>query len=233
MGNFLTARCTDIARNDSHSGVDQFTRVSVTISDALSIALMFVAGAMYKDNVAAKKRARVLAMSQGDVAQGNGVALLADGSTEQASPGFLRVCLWAGLAPPLRMGDTFYASGVLGSFYTPLRVFLIARLGALAIGVIPGMLAGVPSLVTQLAQGVYYHRVKRDFRSWARARDPSGGQAAEVSCSGAGREFCADVLGYSFCCCLMARADAREVDEFYRVPMDGCFSVVDGPVRVG
>lgn len=236
-GNYLTATFTDVTPDKGlTSGVTAWTRVSTTIGDSLNIALLFVAGAAYKAGVAEKRRAKVLLVSQGGAAEHAVGAALHDRAPGPTPLAVLPVCLWAALATPLRMGDTFYASGILGSFYTPLWVLFLARVAALGIGAVPGMYGGVPSLVTQLAQGIYYHGVRQDLRQWVRARDLCIGDHPEAhgsTCLRRGLDFCVDVVGYAFCCCLMARADARLVDERSGTQMAGCLSIIGAPVHVG
>ena len=80
-------------------------------------------------------------------------------------------------------------------------MFIAARLAALAIGLVPGAVSGTPSLITQLAQGVYFAACRRS--TW---------EALELSEEVRGGGWCWDVLGYSFLCPLLVLEDAEITD---------------------
>merc|ERR1712048_468573 len=117
------------------------------------------------------------------------------------------------------MGDSLSAAGVVG-FWTPLTAFILARIGALLIGAIPGAPGGSPSITTQLILGAVFAKWRHDFHQ--KLGKPARG------CPG----VCKDVLCYASCCCIATAIDAETIDNATGVHMKWC-SLVGEPVCTG
>ncbi|CAD7965428.1 unnamed protein product [Amoebophrya sp. A25] len=74
--------------------------------------------------------------------EGTEVSPQENGRTSSSSNSYLLV--WSSLFPAIRMGDNFAALSVLG-YWRLLQILALARLGALGIGAVPGMVSGTPS----------------------------------------------------------------------------------------
>lgn len=202
--------------------VDEFTRISTTITDAILIVFFFALAWHYERSIRAGGDTPLLA--------GPGAVPIADGGSgtttgaqdepQQQRKWSLQAtdAVWSALLTPVRMADTFYSSGAFASFYRPVQVFAAARIGALLIGLIPGVIGGVPSTSVQLAQALYFAAAKQRMdRAMAKPEQAS---------------YPADVARYCFCKCIQVYEDARAVDNFRGVEYTGCCTqaVVGPPV---
>mmetsp|Transcript_29621 Transcript_29621/g.81064 ORF Transcript_29621/g.81064 Transcript_29621/m.81064 type:complete len:255 (+) Transcript_29621:72-836(+) len=195
--------------NTTLPGVSKATRISTTISDVIEITCLFIVGVYYQQAFTDKRPRLRTSDTEPFVESKHLPQASMRGTWTQRLPTYL----WSALAPYLRMGDSFHAAGVV-NFWVPLAMHLLARIGALLVGAIPGVAGGAPSLLTQLGQGLVYAKWRRDLNQ-ALGVQPSG-------CPGA----CTDGVCYAFCCCLMAAEDAEAVDAALGVRMT-CCSLVD------
>jgi hypothetical protein len=267
LTNILLTACgtdsEDAANDVPWYGVSTYVRISTTIGDIIDICLMAMLGVLYQRNITAKRGSvEYIRAAEADPA---GEASMTTGfglygrvflQQEKANAGDLavsdlegsnsnpnsvgswgRLAIWSALATPLRMGDTFYAAGVFRSPWFPLQLYTLARIGALGVGWLPQMYGGVPSLVTQLMQGVVFARVRYKLEQNVRVlRNVNGvGEASDSADSGSQSwaYHSRNVLGYSCCCCFMAIDDAEVVDSIEKVKMSGILDVfVGAPIRM-
>jgi hypothetical protein len=108
------------------------------------------------------------------------------------------------------MGDTYSAVGV-ANFWAPWSVYVGARIGALIIGAIPGMIGGVPTFSMKVMQSVFYATWRKGLR------ERLGAPVAHSKLA-----FLKDVALYTFLpWCLIAQ-EAWEVDRAAGLKISGC-----------
>merc|ERR1711924_289249 len=95
---------------------------------------------------------------------------------------------------------TLYSLNV-APFWRPLQALIAARVAALAIGLLPGVVSGVPSISTQLALGVLFAQYRKALELGQVGGAPKGTQA-----------WVMDVFGYAFWAPLLVIEDAEIVD---------------------
>ena len=194
-------------------GIDPTLRFSTTAADALRIGFWWQLGRWYqKHEMEATKLPPFEATPTSDYQT-------VEHAIEHAWPSrkWWELAVWSTLAWPLRMGHTLEAAGFKATFWQPLQFYAFSRVGALAIGAVPGCIGGVPSLTTSLCLGLAYammyrERLERNLESrMARARMDQG--AAMFSDSGFGSSDWGyrlqTVLGYGYFTCFMVLWDAE------------------------
>jgi len=183
---------------DSGVGITPSMRILTSIEDTLTVLFLLTVGCCYKSLVTNRRTQLPYANLP------SGCSLASAPHDFHASclscGGNLSICAWSCLAWSVRMGDTYHAAGVT-NFWTPLAVYVGARIGALIIGTIPGMVGGVPTFSMKIMQAFFFAR-------WRQAlRERLGAPAVWSS-----RVFVKDALLYIFLpFCLIAQ-EAQTVD---------------------
>ncbi|CAJ1330163.1 unnamed protein product [Effrenium voratum] len=205
-------------------GVTQSTRVVTTVSDVLVTVVMFAMAWFYQRAVTSKRG------TANDLGFSRPLLELPGEGCSSANSDRHLCCLyfWASAVTPIRVADNFRAANVL-SFWTPLWVYLLSRVAALAIGLVPGMLGGIPSLSTQLAQGLFFALRRPQLIQSVEEMQSSLGEESHLE--DRSQDVGRNLVTYSFLCCWMAVADAEVVDSVERLRLEGCQAVVGRPVR--
>lgn len=171
-------------------GVDPHIRVWTSVKDTLELGVLAAVAACHLTAVTSRRPP---------------LAQLEKRRPASAEPSRGHYYLLSGLATQVRMGDAFAALEVT-SFWTPLLVFALGRLAAYAVGLVPGMPSGGPSITTQMVTGYVF----AGHRAQLRARLAQLQEPLPPSWS---TSFVEDWLCYAWCCCFVAAEDALAVDE--------------------
>ncbi|CAE7245412.1 unnamed protein product [Symbiodinium sp. CCMP2592] len=180
-------------------GIDPGTIHFTYAKDSLEILLLILLGVIYKRRVTDKRR-----------------QLPAPGPRRDfQTPAFsccdhLGTFLYSFILQQVRMGDTYELAGVVW-FWAPTLVFIASRIIANLMGLVPGMIAGLPTTSMFFFQGLFYFRWRRELRRKI-AED-----AEEDQCF-------SDFLLYSCCAPCLATQEAVEVDSLTGEAV-GCFNL--------
>lgn len=209
-------------------GVDPYIRIWTTVQDTMDILFLAIFSAYHWAAVTQKRYPLV---SEGattqrmfDVPQADGYQGVGQGSYAKADKWYYYFL--SGFFTMVRMGDAFAAHAV-ASYCTPLAMFASSRIAALAIGSIPGIPSGTPSLTTQLLTGYIFarHRVQLKAKLLQFQNAP-GSLSWSTS-------FVEDWFCYAFCCCFIVAEDTLAVDSVAGVALKPLMRLeqVGEPVR--
>lgn len=144
------------------NGITESMRIFTTVDDTVTLIYLLVLGCFYKHRVTDQ---RPLVSSTAALTSLCSLATPPHDFRTSCCDchGGVSVWAWSILAWSARMGDTYHTAGVT-NFWAPWAVYAVARIGALIIGAIPGMLGGIPTLSMKIAQSLVYAKWRQALR---------------------------------------------------------------------